>query len=290
MTVFNIFSYLTCAVFSLFFVLPTHALEIEPFEPSTALQHDKQSNDNYRLVLSSLSRVQATTVPEHEVRLKGELERKTWSIEKQFQLNDVINHFAPQFDGLRTLYECKALDCGSNNFWANSIFQNARLVGRDKFQYYRVALKQDAGQSQIYVLYIIERGTKQIMVNLDILSSPQRFNLALNSASYIRQQLKSPSGWLAGFITQNNQLNTEGSKALLDVLNALPKIEKTRLYLIVHCYSGEQMADTLGCSQELAKQLSGLLTDINPIEAQGALAFSPEGKQPALRFVYWPSR
>lgn len=274
----------------LFIATPSIALTVKPFQPSQPQQEIKQKQDDYRLVLSSLGRVQATTVPEHEVRLKGDLWRRTWSVESQYSLAEVINHFAPQFNELRTLYECKALDCGSNNFWANTIFNNARLTGRDKFQYYRVALQQEANNSKIYVLYISERGTKQVMVNLDILSSPQRFNLELNTPSYIRQQLKSQAGWLAGFFTQNNQLDSERSQALINTLKALPQTDKSRLFLHVHCYQGERMADTIACSETLATQLQEQLGTGFNIQSQGASVLSPEGKQPALRFIYWPNR
>ncbi len=41
---------------------------------------------------------------------------------------------------MQVLYQCRALDCGSNPFWANEIFRNARLGGREQNQFYRVAL------------------------------------------------------------------------------------------------------------------------------------------------------
>lgn len=270
--------------------MPLAVQAIEPFAPATLQQQQQEQVNSYRLVLSGLSRVQANTVPDHEVRLQGKLWRRAWAIDSQISLAEVNEHFAAQLDGLRTLYECRALDCGSNNFWANTIFDNARLVGRDKFQYYRVALQQEGEQSTLYVLYIIERGTRQIMVNLDILSSPQRFNLSLDSASYIRQQLKSNSGWLAGLHTENNQLHADRSAQLLTTLKQLSAPNVKRLHLIVHCYSGASMAATQECSDQLAKQLHEELGEEFEVHSQGALALSPEGQEPALRFVYWPTR
>lgn len=263
---------------------------IEPFSGAQVQHEQHQQVSSYRLVLSGLARVQAHTVPDHEVRLQGDLWRRAWAVDSQFSLAEVSEHYAAQLDGLRTLYECRALDCGSNNFWANNIFNNARLVGRDKFQYYRVALQQENNQSTLYVLYVIERGTKQIMVNLDVLSSPQRFNLGLDAAGYIRQQLKSNSGWLAGFNTENNQLHPERSAQLLAALKQLSAPNKSKLYLIVHCYNSKDMAITQQCSENLAKQLQESLGKDFNVEAQGALALAPEGQQPALRFVYWPTR
>lgn len=270
--------------------MPWTVVAIEPFGGSQIQQQLQQEVSSYRLVLSGLARVQANTVPEHEVRLQGQLWRRTWAIDSQFSLTEVTDYFAAQLDGMRVLYECRALDCGSNNFWANNIFENARLVGRDKFQYYRVALQQDNKQSTLYVLYVIERGTKQIMVNVDILKSPQRFNLGLDSASYIRQQLKSNSGWLAGFVTENNQLQSERSAALLSTLKQLSAPNRSRLHLVVHCYNSNELSVTQACSDTLAEQLQQQLGKEFKVLSQGALVLAPEGQQPALRFIYWPTR
>ena len=262
------------------------AAALSPF-PSSILHDESQQQGNYRLVLSALTKTQSA---EHEVRLQGQLRRHVWGVESSFTMQEVTDYFSTQLEGMRTLYECKALDCGSNNFWANNIFGNARLVGRDKYQYYRVALKQEAQQSTLYVLYIIQRGTKQIMVNLDVLSSPQRFNLELNSSHYLRQQLKSNSGWLAGFETENLQLHPERSALLLQALRELSAPDKSKLYLAVHCYSGDSFVRAQECSDILAEQLKKELGKEFVIQGQGAWVASPDGKIPALRFIYWPTR
>ncbi|MCD8523251.1 MAG: DUF4892 domain-containing protein [Saccharospirillaceae bacterium] len=98
--------------------------------PQAALQDDKtQEVTNYRLVLSGLKRNQATTFGELERRLDGNLWRRVWAVQDRVPLDTVIEHFTRQLADSAVLYQCRALDCGSNPFWANEIFGNARLGG-----------------------------------------------------------------------------------------------------------------------------------------------------------------
>lgn len=106
----------------------------------------------------------------------------------------------------------------------------------------------------------------------------------------MHQQLKSNSGWLAGFETEAGQFHPERSATLLHALQQLSAPNKAKLHLFVHCYSGDTLQQTLECSEQLAQQLQAELGQSWHIQAQGATVVAPEGKQPALRFIYWPSR
>src|SRR5690554_5887598 len=162
--------------------LPVCGYEIQSF-PQSQLQHEeRQALDSYRLVLSSSTRTQSA-LGQNELRLKGNLWRRTWAVESQFTLPEVTRFYDKQIENLPILYHCQALDCGSSHFWANEIFSNARLVGRGQYQSYQVALEQGAeGQeSTLYVLYIMQRGTKQVMVHLDILTTKEDIKSATNT-------------------------------------------------------------------------------------------------------------
>ena len=111
------------------FALPVFGYQIQPFQHSQIQNEERSVLDSYRLVLSSSTRAQASP-GQNELRLKGELWRRTWAVESQFTLDEVTTFFEKQIENLPILYHCRALDCGSSHFWANEVFSNARLVGR----------------------------------------------------------------------------------------------------------------------------------------------------------------
>lgn len=276
----------------IFFTLPVFGYEIHSF-PQSQLQHEeRQTLESYRLILSSSTRAQASP-SQNELRLKGELWRRTWAIDSQFTLDEVTTFFDKQIENLPILYHCRALDCGSSHFWANEVFSNARLVGRGQYQVYQVALEQGApGQeSTLYVLYIMQRGTKQVMVHLDILTTKEDIKSATNISAHISQQLKRSNGWLSGFVTQQEKLDKDASSALIQALNELTPRNKERIFLQVHCYESHQMDKNIECSQRLAKELADTLNGDFSIIGQGALTAPPSKEvTPALRFIYWPSK
>lgn len=265
--------------------------------PQAALQDDKtQEVKNYRLVLSGLKRNQATTYGEHERRLSGKLWRRVWAVEDRVQLDTVIDYYTQQLSDSQVLYQCRALDCGSNPFWANEIFRNARLGGREQNQFYRVALLEDPAKQEktLYVLYIIERGSKQVMVNLDVLTTTDAVKEQADMNALIQQALVSSHGWLPGLVTDNGRINEQQSSALISYLKNLTPSMKRRLYLLVHCYDASHMSDNIQCSQRLAEQLRLATFDgqfeLN-IDGHGALTPAPDNSlQPALRFIFWPGR
>lgn len=269
--------------------------EIKPFAASKLLEQSQTTVGHYRLVLSELKRSRATTYGEQERRLSGELWRRVWAVDKGFGLDEVSRFFASQLSSFEILYQCQALDCGSSHFWANQVFSNSRLVGREQFQRYLVARSATIdGKTQVLAIYIVQRGSKQIVVNVDRLITRDEVSLQAVSTAQILSALNADSGWLPGMMLTDGMLDTQQSDALLGVLKNLAVSDKRRLYLITHCYDASLMSDNLQCSERLAKQLRVATFDgeheINVI-GHGALTPSRnDSLQPALRFVFWPLR
>ncbi|MAK92065.1 MAG: hypothetical protein CMI08_16730 [Oceanospirillaceae bacterium] len=268
---------------------------LDAFPQSQLQDEKKQQVAGYRLVLSELKRTQATTYGEQERLLNGQLWRRVWSVAERFPWAVVARHFADQTNGADVLYQCEGLDCGSNNFWANEIFDNARLVGRDQNQFYQVSMSTAAdGTKTLYVLYVVQRGTRQVMINLDEFTTKDQVKAVEVTETQIREALKSSAGWLPGFETDDGRLDIQRSSALIGELKSLTPSLKRRLYLLVHCYEASHMTDNVQCSERLAEQLRVASFDgqyeLNII-GQGALTPAPDDSlKPALRFIFWPGR
>jgi hypothetical protein len=269
------------------------AAALEGYAGARLQDEQNQRNVNYRLVLSELKRSQATTSGELELRVKGDLIRRVWTLPEHIPLAEVTRFYSDQLTSAEVLYACDGLDCGSSHFWANEIFSNSRLVGRDQQQIYRVFKQKDkTGMTRVFVLYVVQRGTRQVMVNLDELSTRDAVTAERSLTDQIDQALAASHGWLPGFAVDNGELNKRASEPLIRALQELTPSLKRRLYLIVHCYEASHMADNIACSERLAATLKGFegLHELNVV-GQGALTAAPhDGLQPALRFIFWPGR
>ncbi len=279
----------------LMFVSGLVSAEIQPFASARLLEQEKMPVDHYRLVISELKRSQATTFGEQERRLDGDLWRRVWAVQPGFALDEVSEFFQRQMSELELIYQCQGLDCGSSHFWANSVFKNGRLVGREQNQHYWVAKRPLAnGRSEVWVLYLVQRGSRQVFIAMDRVVTADEVSLQQLSKEQIQAALRQNSGWLPGLVADNGLLNEERSANLIEVLKALPGRDKRRLYLMMHCYDASLMADNLLCSERLAKQLRvatfNETSELNII-GQGALVAAPDdGLSPKLRYIFWPQR
>lgn len=272
-------------ILGLFFSSFGFALQAPDFAELS--NHAKHSVSNYRLVISTLKRQNAQTFGEKERRLKGKLWRRQWLAIKGYDLDEIQRFFLKQLKTADILYQCQNRDCGSSQFWANKVFEQPALLGRDNHQRYFVALKK-GNPNQFYIFYAAKRHTGQIRFQLDILSSTENPNPQAVSSQSLMSELAKGSGWLTGFYTTaHGGLDLEKSQTLIDALNRLPTSTKQRLYLVVHDYQNLHMQDNIRGSQALALQLKQQ-TKLD-VRGLGALTLSPdESLKPKLRFVLWP--
>lgn len=284
-------STLLCILFLSLSSLPAQAaFDGQPF-PRAELLNETQFNDTeYRLVLSGLKRKQGVTSGEVERLITGDILRQVWQISVNHEVNQIIEHFLAQWQGAILIYRCSGLDCGSSNFWANNIFENAKLYGRDADQAYIVA-KVPGDPTKINVLYAVHRSKNKLYFNLDQITTTDFVSDTKVEQEALKTELKKEAGWLKGFVVKDGLIDEKGSAVLLDTLKNLDSTIKRRLNLIVHCYQSNSMSENLACSTRLAQQLRAAIYHNSeiPVYGQGALSL-PEGNnlQPQVRFILWP--
>lgn len=259
--------------------------------PRAELIDQKQfSNTEYRLVLSGLKRKQAVTSGEVERLISGDVDRQFWQISTNHEVGQILEYFLEQWTHAQVMYRCAGLDCGSSNFWANDIFNNAKLYGRDAQQAYVVA-KVPGNPNRIYVLYAVQRSKQKLYFNLDQITSSDAVTDANVERQNLMALLQKESGWLEGLVTVEGLVDEKKSAILLSTLKDLDITMKRRLYLIVHCYSANNMADNFACSTRIAQQLrAAIYQDFEiPVFGHGALTLPPgKSLEPQLRFMLWP--
>ncbi|WP_067981586.1 DUF4892 domain-containing protein [Neptuniibacter pectenicola] len=136
------------------------------FPGSYIVQYD-QGDENYRLVLGSLQKVNGVVIPEKEQRLTGWLTQITYRIPEPSTPDEAFSMFEAQLTkrGATTLFKCSGRDCGSSNQWANTIFRYSRLYGVEESQSFAAFRLNNKYVS----LYAVERGNKRVYLRLDVL-------------------------------------------------------------------------------------------------------------------------
>ncbi len=263
---------------------------VDDFPRAELVSETQSKNSEYRLVLSELKRQQAITSGEVERLINGDVKRQFWKLSVNHELSQVVDHFMNQWQGAQVLYSCSGLDCGSSNFWANKIFNNAKLYGRDANQAY-VAVMTPGKPNRIYVLYVVQRSKQKLYFNLDEISSDD----AVTDEEVQRQQLmmtlQQEAGWLSGLHVLDGRIDEQRAEVLLETLKNLDASIKRRLYLVIHCYQANNMADNFACSTRLAQQLRAAIYEEFeiPVFGHGALTLPPgDDLKPQLRFMLWP--
>ncbi len=266
------------------------ATNTKSFPRAELVQQSEFDNSEYRLVLSELKRQRATTSGEVERLINGDVVRQFWQLSVNHEVEQVLAHYLGQWKGAQVLYRCSGLDCGSSNFWANKIFNNAKLYGRDANQAYLV-VKMPGSPNRIFVLYAVQRSKHKLYFNLDEIISSD----ALTDEEVERRQLllslQQEAGWLEGLHVIDGRIDENQSRVLIDTLRGLDSSIKRRLYLIVHCYQANNMADNFACSTRLSQQLRAAIYQDYEIQVFGHGALTlPKGDQlkPQLRFMLWP--
>ncbi|MDP2507033.1 MULTISPECIES: DUF4892 domain-containing protein [unclassified Oceanobacter] len=287
-------------------VVPLHAAEENRFGQLLApvgarvLTDRTSSIDHFRLVLSAQKRTVTKTVADRELRVSGSLRRMAWESSEKRDLDELLQPLRNELArgmSARVLYQCQDLDCGSSHFWANEIFSNGRLVGRDNQQRYMAVYLPPASAdapSTLLLVYATQRGPRQTVVGLDVIETTDEVLPGVASREDINNMLSLSSGWLPGFELADNQLDPVASEPLLEVLSSLSEGVQQRLFLVVHCYQSNEMSVNQTCSDRLAEQLRVAAFDHGAelnVSGQAALVL-PAGDSlvPALRFVFWPGR
>lgn len=154
------------------------------------LVFDQQpSEQEYRVVLSSIKKVNNRWRAERQKLIKGILSRETYVLDKLMSYRDAKRYLLKILEDTeqQLLFRCDGLDCGSSNGWANAFLDIKQLYGLDSYQYYAVL----SGSSGYTVFYLVQRGNDRIYLQVDKIvpqnntsANMQRVSEALESKGF----------------------------------------------------------------------------------------------------------
>jgi hypothetical protein len=128
----------SCLVPSVF-ASPANVLrEMDAFPHVARVSHDVKEVIDYEIGLGAMRKVRGAWSFKESERQSGELTRYTWQIIDGFTASEVLEKLEEKLVDSRLLFSCEGRDCGRGVQWANRVFRERLLYGKDDLQRYRV--------------------------------------------------------------------------------------------------------------------------------------------------------
>lgn len=240
---------------------------LRAFPLSQSVQDVQSPAPDYRLILSSILKINGLIRADHDMRLNGKLQRMTWQLPPGYSPQDGFRYMRSQLLSAHAeiLFECSGRQCGASNVWANDLFHTSRLYGIDESQYYLAARK---GNTHV-VIYAIRRGNGRVFLHLELLTAEQHLQAGESWVSNLMQQ---------GYADLPDWPDAPelGVKRLVALLRENPGIG---IYIVVH-QAGRDVELALRQSRELAQRLGQGVIDqgVDPqrVKTFGVGPLSPE--------------
>ena len=248
-----------------------------PIYPNAKVVEQKQlAGKAHPFILSTPKRVDNTLRIEREKRVDGTRTNILLRLNDTYSSTDAyrfyVDYFAQQGE---VLYQCQQLACGNSNYWANDIFGERKLLGRDSDQYYIVGKVQDASTTLWLSVYCVRNGLKQDFIYLSYVSERRSLTLA---------------DWHSGQNFEQAELTQEETQFLSEQLQ-----NDRTLVLWVTAYSvldptksvSVMLEQSSLAAEQFRKQLIKTLA-IDParvqIKALGPFGTQPNDKTQAIKF------
>ncbi|MDX1633141.1 MAG: DUF4892 domain-containing protein [Marinobacter sp.] len=150
------------------------AAPIEPYErASLELERPIQSS-SHRILLSPVREVNDEIRSESIIRPAVEGVGQLLQVNRDASRSAARKYYLDQLDERNAviLFRCTGRDCGRSNVWANQIFNEARLYGRDINQDYLAAAYKDTdGVLHLVLVYTVTRGNQREYVWVEQLTT-----------------------------------------------------------------------------------------------------------------------
>lgn len=240
----------------------------EPFPDATVSDRRQQENARYRLALGRLRRVDGRVQPSRSQVLQGRLTRITYAIPEAYDAREVYTFFREQLlaGGQRSYFECEGAGCGNSVFWANNVFDNRVLYGRDENQFYMASSFESQRRlesvSGYAALYVIRRVNGELYAHLDFLeaSGEEEARIRTGPDTMLERLRREGSVILTdvAFNEQDRLVDDSGVERLVRMLQLDTLLD---VYLVSHLRDEQSLDRLLERSQQRANRLRERLLD-----------------------------
>lgn len=154
-----------CLAAGCLLMLPVvHAGLVEDY-PETRLETERQIHSpSHRVMLSPIREVRNEIRSESVARVPVEGQGRLLQLNPDTSRQQARTWYQAQLEGLGAdfLFDCSGRECGRSNAWANQIFHQSTLYGRDQDQDYLAAgVVDEQGQGWLVLVYTVTRGNQR---------------------------------------------------------------------------------------------------------------------------------
>jgi Domain of unknown function (DUF4892) len=118
---------------------------------------------DYEVGLGAMQKIRGAWRFKHSERLTGTLTRFTWQITDGFTSNEVLQEIESQLDSSALLFSCDGRSCGQGVQWANRVFGERVLYGRDDLQRYRVYGAENGEKNRVILFSSARTADRQYL-------------------------------------------------------------------------------------------------------------------------------
>lgn len=196
---------------SLSFAFPVEQLRDKFLGDGGEIEYQKkQRGPAHQIILSAPKRINNELYVEKDRRVNGELNILLLRLSSVTPLSDASQYVEKliQENG-KVEYRCQQRGCGVSSYWANNLFDERRLSGRDSDQYYYAGSIKYAGSEYWITAYLVSNALRQHLVYV----------------TYIKKESKDVD-WENGYPLSSNQVLSDEIRLLLEArLSNNPELE-----------------------------------------------------------------
>lgn len=111
--------------------------ELDAYAHAVRVNEDERTVVDHEIGLGAMQKVRGSWRFKHSERQSGLLTRYTWQIVDGFTSAEVLAGVEQKLQGATLLFACDGRSCGQGAQWANRVFGERVLYGRDDLQRYR---------------------------------------------------------------------------------------------------------------------------------------------------------
>ena len=126
---------------------------------------------DHEVGLGALQKVRGAWRFKESERISGRLQRFTWQVTDGFSSEELFEELSGKLaalNGAELLFSCQGRACGHGSQWANRVFSQKILYGRDDLQRYRVYGFAEPELSRV-VIYASSRTSERHYLQADLI-------------------------------------------------------------------------------------------------------------------------
>lgn len=143
--------------------------EVDASPHTTQIEFSESEVFNHEVGLGAIQKLRGEWTFKDSERLSGTLRRYTWLMEDGFSSAEILEQLVDSvetLDSASELFACDGRACGRAVEWANQVFNERVLYGREQLQRYRVFALQGDSEARLLV-YSAERTTSRQYLHVE---------------------------------------------------------------------------------------------------------------------------